>query len=133
MTAWYITIVTTVDGKSETHRRKAEETEFTSVSALLRYREENAAVELWFSPTETTMQRRGDYSMRLRFVDGETTQGALGFGDSEGEVSVFTHGVSYTVKQGSFLALLRYALIFGEEKQEMSVRITAKEEISEEK
>lgn len=133
MTAWNITIVTTVEGKNETHRRKAEEAAFSPLFVLLRYREENGLVTLRFSKEETVMERRGDYSMRLRFVDGEVTCGSLGLGGNEGEVSVQTYGVSYTIKAHSFLALLRYALIFGEEKQEMSVRITAKEKILEEK
>lgn len=128
----FLTIVTTVDGEESRFSCKAE-MELSSLSALLRYHDGNADVTISFSREEILIQRVGDYSMRLPLHEGEQTSGVLTLAGNEGRLSVYTHKATYCLRKNALLAQLHYILDFGEEKQEMRLRINASMNSSEEK
>ena len=120
-----LTITTSVDGR-ETDFSCVGELGLTAHSATLRYTQENASVSLVLEGESAKIDRIGDYSLRLFLKRGEESDGALGLGGSDGEIKVFTHRVAYSIGQDSILASLHYDLIFGEERQEMKLRILAR-------
>lgn len=128
----FLTIVTTVDGEESRFSCKAE-MELSSLSALLRYNDGNAEVTVSLSREEVTIFRSGDYSMRLVLREGEQTLGTLILGGNEGQLCVYTQKASYCIRKGGLLVQLHYVLNFGEEKQEMRLRMNASMNSSEEK
>ncbi len=119
-----LTICTFADGAKNKIVRmgKIEETEG---GFLLLYREEDAEIHLFLSPNHAKLSRAGDYSLTLSLIEGEHTEGALGFGGSQGPVSVYTHRAQVAYEKGKLEGLLRYDLLFGADKQEMQLQITA--------
>ena len=69
------------------------------------------------------LERRGDYTLSLLLKQGEISNGKLGFGGSVGDIQVKANKVSYSIGKDSLLSSLHYDLIFGEEKQEMKLRL----------
>ncbi|MBQ8659130.1 MAG: DUF1934 family protein [Clostridia bacterium] len=132
MQACDLTIVTIADGTEKSIRRNAE-MELTPFSAVLRYREENAVVTVRIENGKVFLSRDGDYSLFLPLKEGEETTGTLGIGGSEGEIKIFSERVGFSIGQRSLLAVLKYTLDFGREKQKMQIRLNAREKISEEK
>lgn len=121
-----LTIATSGDGTETSTARKGE-MELLPLGATLCYEEENAVVTLKAEKGRVEILRNGDYSMRLAFEEGKTLVGSLGIGGNEGELQTKTHRLAFSVNKDSFLLSLHYALVFGEEKQEMKIRLSARE------
>lgn len=125
MQACYLTITTVADDV-ENKLSKDAEIDLGIQSAVLRYHEENAVVDLEVRGGNITIRRQGDYSLFLPLKNGETTLGTLGIGDSQGELRLYTHKVNYTINEESLLLLLQYDMIMGEETQKMKLRLHAR-------
>ena len=121
-----LTITTTVDGQ-ETNVARLGKMDIQPLGATLYYQEENAYVTVHAHANRVEIDRKGDYSMRLTFAENELLSGTLGIGGNEGNLQTQTHRLAFSVTEHSFLLLLQYALIFSEEKQEMKIRISARE------
>ncbi len=89
------------------------------------YREASAQVELVISGDRATVNRQGDYSLRLPLIVGAQTQGMLCVSGSEGALPVYTRSVTCVNRRDGFELLLEYELLFGEERQRMILKITA--------
>ena len=120
-----ITLTTSVDGKETQIVRKGS-VSLSLSRAVVSYREENAFLTLIFEKESVKLQRRGDYSLSLLLKQGETCGGTLGFGGSVGDIRVYAHKIGYSIGKDSLLASLHYDLIFGEERQEMKLRLYVK-------
>ncbi|MBQ2740328.1 MAG: DUF1934 domain-containing protein [Clostridia bacterium] len=120
----FLTIWAAVDQEESRFSCKAE-MESSSLSAVLRYTQENARVVINVSETETRIAREGDYSMRLCLRENCRTQGTLSIGGNEGVLDVSTKRIAYTMTKNSLLLQLEYALHFGQEVQQMRLRIKA--------
>ena len=127
-----LTIVTAVDGQ-ETNFSCEAEMELTPLSACLHYFQDGAETTVQFEKRTVTIQREGDYSMRLNLEEGKTLQGMLKFGESEGKLPVQTQKIAYAITDKSLLASLHYRLLFEGDAQEMKLRLNAREIYSEEK
>ncbi len=132
MKACILNVVSTVDGKENTFSYQAT-LELSDCSALLRYKEEGAETEIYFAGNEARIEKRGEYGLSLCLKEGERTKGALTVAGSLGAIEVQTVRVGYSVRKNSLLAVLKYAMIFEKEIQEMSLRIKASYDYSEEK
>ncbi len=119
-----LTILSSVDGEESKSIRMGK-MDISDGRIFLTYREENASVSLTLRHSEAIIDRQGDYSLCLRLIQGQRTNGSIGMGGSEGEVPTQTHEVAYTVEGNILTAKLDYALLFGEEKQEMRLCLTA--------
>ncbi len=91
----------------------------------LYYREENADVSLFITDKRAEIRREGEYTLHLPLREGECSKGGLGIGGSQGEVEISTHCVKLMRTAEKIDILLKYALLFGEEKQKMQLEITA--------
>ena len=125
MKACKVTMTTKTDGQENTIVRDGE-IEATASCVTIVYQEENALVSLRLQKERAEIERKGDYSLRLRLEKGTLQKGELGLGGSCGEMQVFTHGIQYSITETSVLASLRYDLLFGEEKQEISLRLVSR-------
>ena len=120
-----VTISTKTDGQENTIVRDGEmDLSFSHVS--IGYREENAIVSLRLQGENAEIERKGDYALQLILKRGTVQDGKIGLGGSSGEVQTFTHRIQYSVTKNSVLVALRYDLLFGEEKQEMSLRLVSR-------
>ena len=125
MQACKITLTTSVDGKETQIVRKGNA--FLSLSrSLVRYVEDSAEFSLIFEKDSVKIERRGDYVLSLLLKEGEISEGTLGFDGAVGGMYVHAHKVTYSVGKDSLLASLHYDLIFGEERQEMKLRLYVK-------
>ena len=120
----FLTIWTAVDQEESRFSCKAE-MESTSLSAVLRYTQENARTTIYVEENETRIEREGDYSMRLSLRENCRTQGTLSIGGNEGLLDVSTKRIAYTLTKNSLLLQLEYTLHFGNEAQQMRLRIKA--------
>ena len=120
-----ITITTAVDGQETTVVREGVLSLDLSLISLA-YREENAEIFLCFRGEQASIERKGDYGLRLVLKEGEQSEGEIGIGGSNGKMMTYTHRVAYSVTKNSLLASLKYDLLFGDEKQEMRLRIMAR-------
>ena len=120
-----ITLTTSMDGKETQIVRKGS-VSLSLSRAVVSYREENAFLTLIFEKDGVKLERRGDYSLSLLLKQGETCGGTLGFGGSVGDIRVYAHKIGYSIGKDSLLASLHYDLIFGEERQEMKLRLYVK-------
>lgn len=127
----FLTIVTTVDGTESRFSCKAE-MEIKSLSAVLRYSDENATVLIRVDGDGVTIERDGDYSMRLFLQEGKRTVGSLSIAGNTGDVGVETQKIAYSIGKKTFLMQLHYSLIFGEEKQDMRIRLLSSIPLEEE-
>ena len=120
-----ITLTTSVDGK-ETQISRTGSVALSLSKTVVRYLEENAEIALIFEKEYVTLERRGDYALSLRLKEGEVSDGKLGFGGSVGDIRVKANKVSYSIGKDCLLATLHYHLLFGEEHQEMKLRLYVK-------
>ena len=120
----FLTIWTAVDQEESRFSCKAE-MESSSLSAVLRYTQENARTTIRVEENETRIERDGDYSMRLSLRENCRTQGTLSIGGNEGRLEVSTKRIAYTLTKNSLLLQLEYTLHFGNEAQQMRLRIKA--------
>lgn len=120
-----ITLTTSVDGK-EAQIVRTGRVVLSLSKSMVSYQEENADITLIFEKECVKLERRGDYALSLLLKQGELSDGKLVFGGSVGNIRVKTHKVSYSIGKDSLLACLSYDLIFGEEKQEMKLRMYVK-------
>ena len=120
-----ITLTTSVDGK-ETQIIRTGSVLLSLSKSVVRYQEETAEITLIFEKQCVNLERRGDYALSLILKEGEICDGKLGFGGAVGDIRVKTHKVGYSIGKDSLLACLSYDLIFGEEKQEMKLRLHVK-------
>lgn len=128
----FLTIVSSVDGKENTFSYEAE-LELSASSAVLRYSEECGKTKLHFEKGEARIERKGDYGLSLCLKEGERTAGMLSVAGSDGKIEVLTARVGYSIGKNSLLASLKYSMLFENEIQEMSLRIKASCDNSEEK
>lgn len=122
-----ITLTTAVDGK-ETQIVRTGSVFLSLCKSIVRYEEDNAELTLIFEKNGVKLQRRGDYALSLLLKQGEECGGTLGFGGSVGNIRVYAHKIGYSLGKDSLLASLHYDLIFGEERQEMKLRLYVKTE-----
>ncbi len=125
MRASQITITTQAD-KEKTQVIRKGNIECTPTGIRLIYQEEHATVGLSFEKDTVTIERTGDYTMRLSLKKGETREGSLGIGGAEGRVQTYTSRLAYSLSETSFMLSLHYDLIIGEETQCMRIRLFAK-------
>lgn len=128
----FLTIVSAVDGKENTFSYEAE-LKLSASSAVLRYGEEGGETELCFEKGEARIERKGDYGLSLCLKEGKRTAGTLSVAGSDGKIEVQAARVGYFIGKNSLLAFLKYSMLFENEIQEMSLRIKASCEHSEEK
>ena len=122
-----ITLTTAVDGK-ETQIVRTGSVFLSLCKSIVRYEEDNAELTLIFEKNGVKLQRRGDYALSLLLKQGEECGGTLGFGEAVGDIRVYAHKIGYSLGKDSLLASLHYDLIFGEERQEMKLRLYVKTE-----
>ena len=128
----FLTIASAVDGKENTFSYEAE-LEISASSAVLRYGEEGGETELRFEKGEAQIERTGDYGLSLRLKEGERTRGTLSVAGADGNIEVQAARVGYSIGKNSLLAFLKYSMLFENEIQEMSLRLKASCDNSEEK
>lgn len=121
----FLSITTTVDGEEHRISRDAE-MELSSVSAVLRYEEEGAMVSLEIVDGVVSYVREGDYGLSLRLVEGQRTEGKLLLGASSGTMLAETKKIQYNISKSGLLFKAEYTLLFGEEKQEMRLNVSAR-------
>ncbi len=117
-----LTITTNVDGQENTIVRKGE-IELSSSVVRIRYREENAIVDVRLQGETANVERQGDYTLKLCLERGKITNGEIGIGGAGGAIQTVTHKVAYSVTERSLLLSLQYDLVIGGEVQKMSLRI----------
>ncbi len=120
-----LTIITTVDGRENKLVRMGK-INITDEEILLFYKEEQAQVQIELKGKEAKVVRQGDYGLRLRLIPREVTEGYLLLGGSEGKILTRTHSVAYEKAQNGVDIELAYELLFGEEVQNMRLRIAVK-------
>ena len=117
-----VTITTAVDGRETTIVREGE-MDFSSDGIQLIYREENAATRICLKGETATVERIGDYTMRLQLSRGALTEGEIGIGGSSGPIQTLTHRVNYSTSEKSLLLSLHYDLLISGEVQKMQIRL----------
>ena len=120
-----VTITTTIDGQENTIVREGE-MELSTASAVLIYREENAATRICLSGEQAEIERIGDYTMHLFLTRGELTDGEIGLGGSSGGIQSFTHRIQYSTTEKTLMLSLQYDLIISGETQKMQIRLMAR-------
>lgn len=126
MKACQLTITTVTDGK-ETHFTTAAQAEITAINAKIEYMENDTQVLIEVEENTVKIFREGDYTLHLTVQEGVLTQGTLGIGGSNGALSVLGKKVNYSLQKDSLLLSMQYDLLFGDERQEMKIRLFAKE------
>ena len=121
-----ITLTTTVDG-TETQIVKTGYASLSPLRSVVAYQEENAAITLIFEKGNVKLERRGDYELFLLLEQDKLSTGEIGLGGALGKLQAHTHKISYSVGKASLLALLHYDLLFGDERQEMKLRVYVSE------
>ena len=94
--------------------------------AELCYTDGNAQVNVSATPACVQIVRHGDYTLSLPLKSGQTTTGKIGIAGADGEVQIVCKKAEYSAKNGTFLLLAQYELVFGEERQKTSIRLYAK-------
>ena len=120
-----LTITSAVDGEENSVLRVGE-MQLSPLSAQITYREEEAIVHLRLQNNRAWIEREGDYKLFLPLEQDKLCKGSIGILGTEGNVEVFTHKIAYSIGKDSLLLSLQYQLIFGEEKQEMKLRILSR-------
>ena len=119
------TIWTSADGQTSVLESEGEMS-LDREEVRLAYREDNAFVSLIVQGERAQISREGDYSLRLLLKRGEKLDGLLGIGDGQGKIQTVAHKINYSITKDSLLLLLEYDLLFGEEKQEMKLRLLSR-------
>ena len=117
-----LTITTVADGQENTIVRDGE-MELSANATQICYREEHAVVSIRLQGESATVERQGDYSLRLQLHTGQTLKGEIGIGGSMGEIKTFTHAVQYSIREKSLMLSLKYDLLITGEVQAMQLRL----------
>ena len=120
-----IKLSSTVDGK-KTETAYEGQIEVLDNLITVSYAEEQAFVELRLMDKKVSMQRTGDYTLKLAFEKGKVCNGLLGIAGSEGALQTETTRLAYLVTDDSFMLTLHYKLLIGTETQDMRLRLDAK-------
>ncbi|MBE7084915.1 MAG: DUF1934 domain-containing protein [Clostridiales bacterium] len=120
-----VNITSVVDG------RKVDSVRMGKIEILpnlvkLWYEEEQAIVELCLEDKKVTINRTGDYTLRLAFEKGQICDGTLGISGSKGDLQTETTRLAYSVADTSFMLSLHYQLLIGGEAQTTRLRLFAK-------
>lgn len=121
-----VTIITTADGKKTEITRAGVLTVSSSVTSVT-YEEEDAHVCVRLENGVVMIERTGGYTLFLRLVKGELTEGTIGISSSQGTVQTKTYRIAYVKKENAFELSLHYDLLFGEERQNIKIRLYAQE------
>lgn len=121
-----ITLTTTVDG-TETQIVKTGYASLSPLRSVVAYQEKNATITLFFEKGNVKIERRGDYELFLLLEQDKLSTGEIGLGGALGKLQAHIHKISYSVGKASLLALLHYDLLFGDERQEMKLRVYVSE------
>ena len=124
MQSGFLSIVTTVDGVESRFSCQAD-MELNALSAVLSYKQEDAEVVVRVFSGGIVVERKGDYGLRLDLREGERTKGTLSIAGNEGEIDVYTEKAAYSISKSHLLVQLQYSLYFGQEKQDMRLRLSA--------
>lgn len=125
MRACTLTITSGTDGKEHTFSRSGE-MQLSPLRAELFYKEEEGEVRICLEGERAEIRRAGEYSLRLFLERGKEREGYIGIDGQEGKIQTFTDKIAYSIGEDSLLLSLRYNLLFGEEKQEMKIRLLAR-------
>jgi uncharacterized beta-barrel protein YwiB (DUF1934 family) len=120
-----LTITTVVNNEENSIMRKGK-MQLSPLFAELIYEENGAQVHLKVEKDCAYVERQGDYTLSLCLQQGKQTVGRIGILGSEGEVGVSAYKVAYSIGKDSFMLSLHYDLLFGEEKQEMKLRLLSR-------
>ena len=120
-----LTITTQANGEENSIIRKGKIL-LSPLSAQIIYCEENAKVHLKLENNTVFIEREGDYTLSLFLEDDKQTVGKIGIGGSTGKIDVYANKVAYSISKDSVLLSLHYNLLFGEEKQEIKLRLLAR-------
>ncbi len=99
--------------------------ELNALSAVLCYKQGDAEVVVRVFSNGIVVERKGDYGLRLDLREGEKTKGTLSIAGNEGEIDVYTEKSAYSISKSHLLVRLQYSLYFGQEKQDMRLRLSA--------
>lgn len=125
MKCWQLQITTNVDGRETVTERMGEVT-IDGSSVKLVYAEESAVVTLTIAEKNALVKREGDYGLFLSLREGEKTDGSITLSGSQGTLTVKTDKVRCLIKDNaSALLILQYVIYFGDEPQEMKLRLVA--------
>lgn len=125
MKCWQLQITTNVDGRETVTERMGEVT-IDGSSVKLVYAEESAVVTLTIAEKNALVKREGDYDLFLSLREGEKTDGSITLSGSQGTLTVKTDKVRCLIKDNaSALLILQYVIYFGDEPQEMKLRLVA--------
>ena len=124
MQEYKLTLSTTVDGNS-TQISKTGQIEFDEGVLTLVYADEESQTTVKVEKGKAEVIRKGDYAMHLYLEEGKTKTGELQIATGKGEIQVKAHQVKCEVKADKALVTLLYDILFGEEKQEMQIRVLA--------
>ncbi len=119
-----LSITTSVNGEESSIIRQGT-MELMPLSAKLFYQEDNARICVFVKDNSVRIQREGDYTLSLLLQESIKNQGSIGILGSEGGIEVFAHKVNYAIGRDSLMLSLHYDLLFGQEKQEMKLRLLA--------
>lgn len=122
----HLQISTRADGEEESLFSAEAEMELAPQSALLRYRQGEGVVLLRIREGEVSLEREGDYRLRLSFSEGRALPGILGIASAEGRVETFTRRVGCSIGKNSVLLALRYTLRLEGGDREMRIRLSAR-------
>ena len=120
-----LTITSVVDGEESSILRVGS-MQLNPLSAQISYQEEDAIVHLRLENNRAWIEREGDYKLFLPLEQDKLCKGNIGIMGTEGEVGVFAHKIAYSIGKDSLLLSLHYHLLFGEEKQDMKLRILSR-------
>ena len=121
----FLKIVTSTDGVESVFSQDAE-MELTPLSAVLWYEEKDGRVCLRLMDGRVSIEREGDYILRLLLAEGKRLPGKIGLPGAEGEIETDAHRIGYTLRESSLLLSMKYTLRFSSGKQEMKLTLTAR-------
>ena len=121
----FLKIVTSTDGVESVFSQDAE-MELTPLSAVLWYEEKDGRVCLRLKDGRVSIEREGDYILRLLLAEGKRLPGKKGLPGAEGEIETDAHRIGYTLRENSLLLSMKYTLRFSSGKQEMKLTLTAR-------
>ena len=120
-----ITITTAIDNQSTETTREGQAL-LTPFKAKALYNEVGAQVEISLEEELLRIVRTGDYTQTLLFKNGETLEGKLGIGGSEGVIYTHTEKMIFSLSDSSLLLSLHYSLLIGDEPQDIKIRMFIK-------
>ena len=87
---------------------------------------DEGGTELGRAEGEVSLEREGDYRLRLSFSEGRALPGILGIASAEGRVETFTRRIGCSIGKNSVLLALRYTLRLEGGDREMRIRLSAR-------